>query len=362
MRPVESIGEMLDRIGEYQRIRSQVKSKNKACEKLGYSKGTINAYREKVKQALQLGIDLNMIRKTKYRDFKRVLAAAHQQQQSGGGGQHNTGNSSGSGGGNSARDKSGKRDEGLKQKRSNSFGDLGIALMARQDAKNGSKKGKGDRRHSRDEERKKSDDDDDDSDDGQPDNDDGQHQQQQLPADSPVQHYPRSHQHRGRDASPSMAASALSASTSSPKQVTHHLQPMASLVPQTGFSPPPQRGSLGTQVTYLQATPHATFTTGLPPGTTYVLNPTPIGNAQQMTTTFAPQYVQGTGYAGTSYGTVYATTGGGVYTTATAAQPQGVRPQSGPPTYQVVSNGTVQMAQNVQQSAQTPFPTSMRYL
>ena len=135
VRPVESIGEMLDRIGEYQRIRSQVKSKNKACEKLGYSKGTINAYREKVKQALQLGVDLNQVRTTKYRDFKRVLAA----HQAGG-----VGLGGGAGMGVAVREKggSGKKEEGGMKKRSNSFGDLGIALMARQDAKNGRKKGK----------------------------------------------------------------------------------------------------------------------------------------------------------------------------------------------------------------------------
>ena len=367
VRPVESIGEMLDRIGEYQRIRSQVKSKNKACEKLGYSKGTINAYREKVKQALQLGIDLNQVRKTKYRDFKRVLAAAHQQQQSSAG-QLDTTSSSQSGAGHSAKEKASRRDEGLKAKRSNSFGDLGLALMARQDAKNGRKKGKGERQHSREEERKRSEDEEDEEAQQQrDDDDDGRHPQPLQPHDSPVQLYSRLHmQHKGRDASPSLAASALSSSSSSssPKQLPHHLQqPMASLVSQTGFSPQPQRVSMGAQLTYLQAAPHATFTTAnLPPGTTYVLNPAPLGNQQQMTTTFAPQYaVQGTQYAGPGYSTVYATTGGGVYTTAAAAPQQGVRSQAGP-TYQVVGSAPVQMAQNVQQSSQQPFNTNMRFL
>ena len=352
VRPVESIGEMLDRIGEYQRIRLQVKSKNKACEKLGYSKGTINAYREKVKQALQLGIDLNMVRKTKYRDFKRVLAAAHQQREQ----QHTGGGSSGGGGvggGGAGREKASRKDDPLKR-RSNSFGDLGIALMARQDAKNGRKKGKSER--ARDEERsssKRSSDDDDERQQGNDHEDDRQR-------GSPDSRY-RSHRHGGksRETSPPLTVAAMSSPSVPPGHGAHHMQPMASMLPQSNFSPQMPRSTLTPQVTYIQAAPHPTYTTtSLPPGTTYVL-PAPIGNPQQLTaTTFAPQYSA----FGGNYGTVFASTGTpGVYAAASPAQ--SVRTQGGT-TYQVVSNGghPVQMANVQQQPTQATFTSNVRYL
>jgi hypothetical protein len=74
IKPVGTIGEMVDRIDYYNRVRWTLKSKNKACRRIGYSKGTINAYRDRVEESQAIGIDLDMYRYTKYRDFKRLLS------------------------------------------------------------------------------------------------------------------------------------------------------------------------------------------------------------------------------------------------------------------------------------------------
>ena len=342
VRPVESIGEMLDRIAEYQRIRLQVKSKNKACERLGYSKGTINAYREKVKQALNLGIDLNQVRQTKYRDFKRVLEAA----QAGGGAVAAGGGSGSPGGGRVERGSSsssssavkGKKEDGLKRK-SNSFGDLGMALMAKQDARNGGRKvraeGEG--------EGKQSDDDDSEEEEGG-----GTSAGAKQPS-SGRQRKLRSPVKMQEMSSSLIPLSAASTSTaSSPPQATHHLQPILN---SAAFSPATNHS----QLTYISpAAQHSTYTaTPLSAGTTYVLSP-PTG--QPLNPAFSSQAFQQ--YSQAQYGgpTVFASAGGGQQ-----FQPGSVVRAANGATYQITGPVTqVQMAnvQNVQQQ-QTAFT---RYL
>ena len=267
VRPVESIGEMLDRIAEYQRIRLQVKSKNKACERLGYSKGTINAYREKVKQALSLGIDLNQVRQTKYRDFKRVLEAA-QAGGSGAGGGSGGGSPSGGGGVGKVEKVSGsgsksKKDDSMKRK-SNSFGDLGMALMAKQDARNGGRKAKTEV----DTDGKQSDDEDSESEESAGDHNSGGLKQSSSGRQR-KQRSPGKLQDIGASVVP-LSSSNTTSVASSPPQPTHHLQP---LHPTAAYSPAQQHS----QLTYLSSAPqHSTFTaTPLPAGTTYVLSQPP---------------------------------------------------------------------------------------
>ena len=65
---------MLDRLAEHDNIRQMVKSKNIACDQMGCSKGTINAYRKQQKQASACGIDLKQVRHMRYRQLTRFLA------------------------------------------------------------------------------------------------------------------------------------------------------------------------------------------------------------------------------------------------------------------------------------------------
>ena len=337
VRPVESIGEMLDRIAEYQRIRLQVKSKNKACERLGYSKGTINAYREKVKQALNLGIDLNQLRQTKYRDFKRVLEAA----QAGGGAAVAASGSPGGGSGKVEKGSSGggskaKKEEGLKRK-SNSFGDLGMALMAKQDARNGGRKAKAEV----DADRKQSDDDD--SDEGEVgESSSGSAKQPSSGRQRKLRSPGKMLQDVGSSALPLSAS--MSSAAPSPPQATHHLQP---LLTSAAFSP----AAAHSQLAYIApGAPHSTFTaTSLPAGTTYVLSQPP---GQPLNASFSsqafPQYSQAQ-YGST---TVFASPGG-----PQQFQPGSVVRAANGATYQITGPVTqVQMAnvQNVQQP-QTAF-------
>ena len=341
VRPVESIGEMLDRIAEYQRIRLQVKSKNKACERLGYSKGTINAYREKVKQALNLGIDLNMVRQTKYRDFKRVIEAAQAGggAAAGGGGGGSPGGakvergsgSSGSGGG-----LKGKKEDGLKRK-SNSFGDLGMALMAKQDARNGGRKAKVDV----DVDGKQSEDDDSDGDEDTA--GDGSSAKQPSSGRQRKLRSPTKMHEVGSPAIP------LSSSASSPPQTTHHLQPLLS---SAAFS----SAANHSQLAYISpAAQHSTFTaTPLSAGTTYVLSP-PTG--QPIQPSFSSQAFQQ--YSQAQFGspaTVFASAGGGQQ-----FQPGSVVRAANGATYQITGPVTqVQMA-NVQ-SVQQPQTAFTRFI
>lgn len=73
LKPAKSIGEMLDRMAQFEQARQQLKSKNKACRSLGYSKGTITSYARRIQVAFSRGIDLQQLRQTKYRQLKKVL-------------------------------------------------------------------------------------------------------------------------------------------------------------------------------------------------------------------------------------------------------------------------------------------------
>lgn len=73
LKPAKSIGEMLDRMAQFEQARQQLKSKNKACRSLGYSKGTITSYARRIQAAFNRGIDLQQLRQTKYRQLKKVL-------------------------------------------------------------------------------------------------------------------------------------------------------------------------------------------------------------------------------------------------------------------------------------------------
>ena len=353
-RPVESIGEMLDRIAKYQRIRLQVKSKNKACERLGCSKGTINVYREKVKQALQLGVDLNQVRQTKFRDLKRLLEAVQSGNGVGGvgisgrgspgGGSRTSEKVSGSSGGSASVEK--KEDE-LKWK-SNNFGDLGMALMAKQDAGNGGRKAKAEVEA----DGKQSDDDDSEICDSAGDNNSGGSEQPSSRRQR-KQLSPGKVQEVGIGGSSVLPLSINSISvTSSPRQPIHRLQSLLS----TGVYSAAQPHS---QLTYLALAPqHSTFTaTPLPACTTYVLSQ-PQG----------PQLPGGysSGAFGQYGGPAQCDGGGALYAQSGGAgqfQPGSVVHAANGATYQItgpmtqvqMANVCVQQSLSTQQTAFTKF-------
>ena len=73
-KPVETVGELLDRLAEYQRVRDQMGSKNLACAALGLNKATINSYQSAIQQALDRNIPVNDIRHIRIREFKLMIA------------------------------------------------------------------------------------------------------------------------------------------------------------------------------------------------------------------------------------------------------------------------------------------------
>ena len=349
VRPVESIGEMLDRIAEYQRIRLQVKSKNKACERLGYSKGTINAYREKVKQALHAGIDLNQVRHTKYRDFKRLIEAA---QAAGGvvagaGRAAGAGREAGSPGGAGKVEKSvssgagvrAKKEDGMKRK-SNSFGDLGMALMAKQDARNGGRKAKAEA------DGRQSEDDDSDDEELTGESSSGGGKQPHSGGRQRKLRSPVKTQEFGASAVP-LGSASISAS-SSPPQATHHLQ---SILSTASFSP----ATSHSQLAYISpAAQHSSFTAAsLPAGATYVLSP-PTGQSLNPAAFSSQSFQQYSAAQFSGGAAVFAQAGG-----AGQFQPGSVVRAANGATYQITGPVTqVQMA-NVQQQPQTAFTRFM---
>ena len=72
-KPMEYVGELLDRIEEYQSMRRKMGSKNLACAALGWSKATINSYASMIRSAEEKGMNLEKMRMVRFRDFKAQL-------------------------------------------------------------------------------------------------------------------------------------------------------------------------------------------------------------------------------------------------------------------------------------------------
>jgi hypothetical protein len=68
-----TVGDMMQRLNEYERVKSMLGSKNLACTALHCSKGTIDLYIACLKQASECGLNLDHIRHITIKELKKLI-------------------------------------------------------------------------------------------------------------------------------------------------------------------------------------------------------------------------------------------------------------------------------------------------
>src|SRR6202022_4012292 len=67
-----TVGDMIARLNEYERVKALLGSKNLACTALHCSKGTIDLYVACLKQASECGLNLDHIRHITIKELKKL--------------------------------------------------------------------------------------------------------------------------------------------------------------------------------------------------------------------------------------------------------------------------------------------------